>query len=50
MPYTPSANCAHLFVDYVNSFVDYEKTSADCIDFFTNYGNNYSDCMNKSDD
>jgi hypothetical protein len=26
LPCTPSTKCAHLFVDYVNSFDDYENT------------------------
>jgi hypothetical protein len=33
LPYTPSTDCAHLFVGYVNSFVDYENTYVDYINF-----------------
>jgi len=42
-PHTPSANFAHLFIDYVNSFDDCDNTS-------TNYTNFFTDCANTSVD
>jgi len=42
-PLTPSANCAHLYIDY-------EKTFGDCTNFFTDYAHKSHDCTNTPDD
>jgi hypothetical protein len=42
-PCTPTIHYAHLPIDYVNAFVDYGNTSANCTNFYANY-------VNKSDD
>jgi hypothetical protein len=39
----PFANCAHLFVDYVNSSIDCDNT-------FIDYTNKSNDCANTLDD
>ncbi len=43
LPYTPSTDYPHLYVNYVNS-------SANCIDFSTNCANKFDDCVNTFND
>jgi hypothetical protein len=46
-PCTPSTNnCAHLFIDYVNSSIDCINTYVDCINLFAERGNKSDDCAN----
>jgi hypothetical protein len=50
LPYTTSTNCAHLSIDCVNSFANWDNTFVDYIDFLVNCANKSNDCANTLDD
>jgi hypothetical protein len=43
---TPSTNCAHLSVDYENTFANYTNFSIDCAYNFEDYANTLDDRAN----
>ncbi len=50
LPCTPSYDCAHLFVDYVYSFANYDNKSTNCADFSADYAHKFYDWVNTLDD
>jgi hypothetical protein len=50
LPCMPFANCAHLSINYVNSFFDYGNTPIDYTNFSTKCANKSNDCVNTPDD